>query len=424
MTHNYLFTYYSILIYLVIRFYKKPKTSAALGIGSIVGLAALTRPTEIIWAMVPVLFGVNMLSHSSIINRVNVIISHYKKFVLAGLATAIIGFTQMAYWKYVAGEWFVYSYQDQGFSWLSPHLIDGFFSYRCGWLIYTPMMFFAIAGFIFLYRKYKQLFFVSFIFFLLFSYVVFAWDIWWYGGSLGQRTMVQLYPILALPFASFLEWTLGRRNKLLFGLITVLFALFCFHNLWFTHQAHKGGLFKSEQMTKRYFWSTLYTFKEKEENLKYLDTEYVYNGDVSESKTLEILNFDSDSTIICAHRPIDGSRSFCLNKEVQFSPNLSIPKKEVVGNRLRASVDVRCTQKEWNYWKMTQLVVAFKLNGKDTVVKKLRLHRFLHDNLERNIHLDVKVPSLDFDEIQVYVWNANGDKELIIDNLKLISFKD
>jgi len=55
MTHNYLFTLYGALVALTVAYYQKPGLWKALGIGFLVGLAALTRPTEILTAIVPLL---------------------------------------------------------------------------------------------------------------------------------------------------------------------------------------------------------------------------------------------------------------------------------------------------------------------------------------------------------------------------------
>ena len=54
MTHNWLFTLYSILIFTTIQFYKKPSFGLAALIGLLVGWAALTRPTEVISALIPI----------------------------------------------------------------------------------------------------------------------------------------------------------------------------------------------------------------------------------------------------------------------------------------------------------------------------------------------------------------------------------
>ncbi|MCO6493745.1 MAG: glycosyltransferase family 39 protein, partial [Phaeodactylibacter sp.] len=141
MTHNYLFTLYALLIWLTIKFYERPAYSNALGIGLVLGLAALTRPTEIIAALIPILWGVG--SRAQARERLAFFGTHWPKLALAA-ATVAVGSIQLIYWKYVSGDWIVYSYQDQGFSWLSPHIRNGLFSYRAGWLMYTPAMGFAL----------------------------------------------------------------------------------------------------------------------------------------------------------------------------------------------------------------------------------------------------------------------------------------
>lgn len=58
MTHNWLFTAYSFLIYCTIRFYQSPSLKWAMLIGLFVGWAMLTRPTEVIALLIPLLWGV------------------------------------------------------------------------------------------------------------------------------------------------------------------------------------------------------------------------------------------------------------------------------------------------------------------------------------------------------------------------------
>ena len=57
MNHNYLFTLYCFLLALTIGFYEKPSALKAAGIGLVVGFAALVRPTELISALIPILWG-------------------------------------------------------------------------------------------------------------------------------------------------------------------------------------------------------------------------------------------------------------------------------------------------------------------------------------------------------------------------------
>ncbi len=59
MTHNWLFTLYTILIFTTIQFYRRPTLGRAALIGLLVGWATITRPTEIIAAIIPLFWGIN-----------------------------------------------------------------------------------------------------------------------------------------------------------------------------------------------------------------------------------------------------------------------------------------------------------------------------------------------------------------------------
>jgi len=60
-SHGPLFFLVSSVIYLSDRFYKTPSYWSALGIGVCVGLAALSRPTEILIALIPLLWGIGSI---------------------------------------------------------------------------------------------------------------------------------------------------------------------------------------------------------------------------------------------------------------------------------------------------------------------------------------------------------------------------
>jgi hypothetical protein len=211
MSHNYLFTGYALLLWLSDNYWKRPTSATALCIGLLIGLMALTRPTEIVSILIPLLWGVR--GEKSMQERVRAFRQNWSHFVIAAGACLLIGAVQIIYWKYISGSLIVYSYEEQGFSWLSPHVLDGMFSYRAGWLVYTPVMLLSLTGFYFLYRRNPGIFHATVILSGVFMYLTWAWDVWWYGGSLGQRAMVQLYPVLAFPLAASTEWFLASKLK-------------------------------------------------------------------------------------------------------------------------------------------------------------------------------------------------------------------
>lgn len=423
MTHNWLFTLYALLIWQSIRFYERPASWRAWCIGATVGLMALTRPTEIIAILIPLLWGLE--GSNPLPERLQFFLSNrrgLKFLLLAGLGVAILGSIQLIYWKYVAGEWLVYSYQDQGFSWLRPHLWQGFFSGKGGWLIYSPTMILSLVGFIALWRKQRPLFPAIAIFTCLFIYITFAWDIWWYGGSLGQRAMVQSYAVLAFPMAALIQ-SAWKQRALKIGIIT--FGLVCiYYNVWLTHQAHKGGLFVTEQMTLPYLKAIFLRSEVPEETIKLLDTKELYSGTPNIIKSLAYLDFESDSLAHdCPIPPIEGDRSLCLSEDTQFSPPIHIPASEIATPWIRVEGDFRCQEKEWEYWLMAQLMVKFKKGDEEIQTRFLRLFRLLPPNSTKTLFLDVPVPNKQYDQLEVQFWQSNGKKPLAIDRLKVLAIE-
>lgn len=421
MTHNYLFTLYALLIWQTIRFYERPTYRRGLAIGLIVGLAALTRPTELIAVIIPVLWGVT--NGKEVRERIQFFVANWRKPALAIIACGLVGSLQLIYWKSVAQEWLVYSYEDQGFSWLSPHIKNCLFSYRAGWLVYTPVMVFSLLGFYALYRRARPVFFPSLLFSLLFMYIAFSWDIWWYGGSLGQRSMVQAYAVLAFPLTAFLSWALERRWTSVPFLALALF--FTYHNLWWTHQAHRGGLFASEQMTRGYYWQVLFKNRENidPDAYKLLDTDEIFTGERKEVRKIYENNFEADTTVFnCPVEPIEGVRSLCLDQERQFSPEFEVPLEPGAGEWVRAAATFRCQWKEWNYWQMTQLIVRYKFGEKIVKERAMRVYRYLDNGQTERLYLDCRAPREDFDRVAVLFWNAESNKPIAVDELKVEVF--
>ena len=418
MTHNNLFTIYAILIYIVIKFYSNPKYIYAILIGGLTGLATLTRPTELVSVLIPLLWGIKA-NKQSLLTRIEFFKSHWRHLVAAAITTILIGSIQLFYWKYISGDWFVYSYDDQGFNLIKPHFWLGIFSYRSGWLVYTPMMIFPIIGFYYLYKNHKKLFTATFVFFLVFIYWTFAWNIWWYGGSLGMRAMVQSYPILAFPFAAFVEKVLKTKYfKYMFGII---FIVFSYYNLWLTHQAHRGGLLKPGAMTKAYFWKILGKYKKDINDLKLLDTKEEFIGKRQNIKLLYKNDFENDSSIYtCDLSPIQGKKSLCLDGEHQWHQFEIVLNKYKSGQWIRASADFNAPWKEWTDWQMTQFIIEFyDKNNNKLKSRMIRVHRFLENGKTKNIYFDTKIPDKEIAKILIKFWNSEGQKQIIIDNLKL-----
>ena len=91
MTHNNVFTIYALLLLTTHRFYVRATWSRALLIGACIGLMALTRPTEIIAALIPVLWGLELTRKGAIGDRLALFGQHWGKLLAAAGVTLLIG---------------------------------------------------------------------------------------------------------------------------------------------------------------------------------------------------------------------------------------------------------------------------------------------------------------------------------------------
>lgn len=418
MTHNYLFTWYAALILLSQRYWKAPAVSVAMVIGFVAGLMALTRPTEIIAILLPLLWGID--SMSSLKERIDFFRKHWLHVFIAAATFACIGLIQVVYWKYATGEWIVYSYQEQGFSWLSPHILNGMFSYRAGWLIYTPVMAFSLIGFYFLWKKNRKLFVPVFIVSMIFMYLTWAWDIWWYGGSLGQRSMVQLYAVLAFPLAACAEKFITGKYWKIIGAIILAFCIW--YNLWLTHHAHRGGLIRAGEMTGAYFWQVVGRSQVEEEAQFLMDSPEWYRG-LGTGKEILTEDFEElDSASQCAIPAISGTKSGCIGPQQEFLPMIRFDVPDDA-QWLRATATFRCAQKEWDTWKMAQFRLHLTKGDQTVKTREIRVFRVMHDGETQRFSIDLRIPKdLDFDQGAVDMWNAGSTKQIIIDDLSVIVF--
>ena len=415
MTHNHVFTLYAILLLLTDTLYRRqssPPRAVFLAIGAVIGLMALTRPTELLAVVIPLSWGV-MPSREAIRERAIFLRRQLAKVVGAALVTLALGSLQLIYWRYVSGDWIVYSYQDQGFDWLHPHLINGLFSYKAGWLTYTPLMWFAVLGLAALYYRHPSLFPAVVIHFLLFIYVAFSWSVWWYGGSLGQRTMVQAYAVLSLPLAAAVGWALRRRPwvRIAFGGLALLCVA---HNLWFTHAAHRGGQFVSEWMNGAYYWRTLFTFERKVDDLFLLDNPDFYRGTPASVDTIYRNDFEDEDPSACGLPAIGGVGSYCLVGTRSSTPEYRAAGPFEAGDYIRATATFATGEGRSGIHSSTQFVLRFYRDGRQDKYRLIRIHRALNDTRQRSFTLEAEVPRGGADEVALLVWNGGDDKSAVL----------
>jgi hypothetical protein len=417
MTHNYLFTIYTAVILLTIRYYDKPGAGGAITIGALCGLAVLVRPTEMIIVFIPLLWNINLSDWKSRVEHFIKRKQHVAGFLLGAIP---VGFIQMAYWQYVTGHWFVYSYEEQGFNWLNPHLIKGLFNTRAGWFVYSPIMALSLIGFYHLWRHKRFLFAAIGIVSFFGMYINFAWDQWTYGGSLGQRALIQLYPVLMFALAAFYEQML--KNKWSKYLLYIIISACLYLMVWWVHQAHLGRYFVPGEVNTKYLANVIGKWHFDRDYYKLLDKTDIYKGVVNNPDRIYQNDFEIGPFEGCVSEGIQSEKGICVSQDAPWSPLISIPTSNRCGDWIRTQVKVYTPEKEWEIWKMGQMVVKF-LRGEQVVKDNMiRIHRIMNHGETRTLFIDSDVRNLQLDMIQVQFWNPGSNKKVVIDDLEVFCF--
>ncbi|MCD4694688.1 MAG: hypothetical protein K8S16_00500 [Bacteroidales bacterium] len=254
MSHAYNFSLITIFLYLVILWYETPSFKYTLLIGLTSGLITLIRPTNILVLLILFLYNINSLK--GIKTRILFFLKSNKAVLIMIAAFVLVWIPQFIYWNYVSGHFLYFSYEAEGgkFFFDNPQVSNFLFSYRKGWLVYTPIMVFAIMGIPVLYFRLRQYFIAILVYLIVMIYVLSSWWSWWFGGGYGMRSLVDLYGIMAIPFAAFLDFSFSRKK--IFGIITTTIILVLIWFSTFQTRQKMNGAIHWIGMTKEAYWNT------------------------------------------------------------------------------------------------------------------------------------------------------------------------
>lgn len=249
MSHNYLFFLFSAVLWLSIRWHEKPKLSTAIMLGLTIGLSALSRPTEVLVAIVPMLWGI--YDKSSLLEKWKLVVKYWKHLLVMVMITMAVGGMQLIYYKLFTGKFLYNSYggnAGEGMEFFQPYILEVLFSFRKGWLLYTPLMALAIVGFMSFWRQQRALFLSFFVFFVFSFYVIASWSCWWYADSFSQRAVIPGYVMLSVPLGYLIQSVLRRSWLVRFSFFILLLLIVALNQ--FQSWQFLRGFIHSARMTK------------------------------------------------------------------------------------------------------------------------------------------------------------------------------
>jgi len=416
MSHAFLFLLFTLIIYHTIKWYERPTLTRIVGVGTLLGLTTITRQSEVLLSFVVLFWGIS--NWSDIKNRFRLFSKYRLHLLFAIVAAFLVISIQLIYWKHVSGDWIVYSYKGEGFTWDGRYLRECFFGFRKGWLVYTPVMILGILGLFTFYNSNitKTISKPIIIFLIISTYIIFSWDNYWYGGGFGQRAMISSYVLFSLSIASWLRY-ISNKNILL-KIATSLFVLFCIWlNIFQTYQTQVWGGFETETMSKKYY---LQIFGERHIHpdwKTFLDNKDAVLGEVKLSEPLFEENFNS--YLGTKDRLYKDTKTFKLGTFGLFTlldTTVSDVKK---GDRLRAQIITAGVNRIWNRSNMSNLHVQLIANGKVMSDESVRIQDVARDGTWKPLHVDIKARHENIDQIKVLAWCSRPEDVVYIADLKV-----
>ncbi len=247
--HGYSLALIAVFLYCTVQWISDPRLSQAIWIGLTAGLFVLIRPIDVLFLLALPL--INVLSLADLKKRFMLFRRWRLHILIMFLGFCIMLLPQLLYFKTISGSFLFFPYSGESFFFGSPHLFDSLLSYRNGWLVYSPLMLLAIIGFFFLRKMPVR--FGTFLVptALIYFYVIASWWCWWYSGF-GNRAYINLYPLLSIPLAGFIQWILEKKWLIRTGFKLVVMAgiaLSCFQSYQFAY-----GVLHWSGMTKEAYW--------------------------------------------------------------------------------------------------------------------------------------------------------------------------
>ena len=252
MTHAFNFSMISVFLYLIIKWFRQPGIKYALLCGALAGLITLVRPSNVIIILLLIFWDIT--SFRDLGARVLFYLNKIHLVLLMILVFIAVWIPQFLYWDYTTGSLLFNTYDSVGgrFFFNNPQIYHTLLSYRKGWLVYTPVMVFAILGLYTLYKEHRKLFLPVLIYLLVNIYVISSWWCWWFGGGFGLRSFIDSYGIMALPLAALLAWTFRQKNLIKYAIL-LLITFTMFLNIFQVTQ-YKRGYFHYIMMSKEFYW--------------------------------------------------------------------------------------------------------------------------------------------------------------------------
>jgi len=244
-SHGYSFFLFSLSLWLGVKWGRTQSRKYLIALSLIFGLIVSVRVTNALFLMVPIFWMCK--SGNDYISKIKELFSHWKYFPVLILLFLLPLVPQLLYLHehlgYVGNP-----YVNEPFFWSDPLMLKVLFSYRVGWILWSPLILLGFIGWV-LARK-KEGFSIVFIYTLVNLYLISSWWCWWYGGGFGMRALVEA----SVPMSFGIAYCIQKVRSLGFKFSYLIVFLLIFLNI-FQSEQYRDGVIHYDAMTFKSYWT-------------------------------------------------------------------------------------------------------------------------------------------------------------------------
>ena len=421
-SHVYSFVLISSLLYFTRRYFLKRDLRSLISASAILGLVFITRPVNVLIIIFLPFLASSLKTFSEAIKdkfKDLKIVWTVLVFLLVVSPYFLIPYLQ-------TGQWFHFSYQNEGFYWSNPQVYNFLFSFRKGWFVYTPLFLLLFPSLYFLYRKSRYLLWWFLAFFTILVFVFSSWWNWFYGDSFGMRPMVDFTSVFVLVIAISLNQLKDKLKR-----IVLLFILFVVGlNIMQTYQYAKG-IIHPDSMNRDAYFHVFFKTSEKYSGRITAGPEYYYGKFEEKPFYLEFNDFEKDYPNWAKLWEPETKQVFAGNKSLRFgnkkiySPSLNwvIPDSLFNKKNIYVKMESMVFEPKPNAAKNALFIMDIQDKQGNTVFYKGANLKQVPDNKTNKWHkmsTGFKLPHLNKKHylVKIYVWNPKKT-DFVIDNFEV-----
>lgn len=252
VSHVYSVFFITLFVHLGLK-WAQTKKPPIIAMGALIGLIILIRPVNgLVILLTPFFFPDFKAFRLAITN----VFKDFKRLFVGLLAGLAIVSIQLIVYKIQTGHFLIYSYEEEGFNFLKPEILNILFSYKKGLFVYTPILLITLVGLFPWMREKAWRPMGLFLFLAVLTYVLSSWWNWYYGGSFSSRVYLDYMLLFTLPLAKLAESLSPKwQRSALWGVLLAL-VLFC----QFQTYQYRKMVIHWDGMTKETYWDAFLNF--------------------------------------------------------------------------------------------------------------------------------------------------------------------